>query len=616
MLEYNSTTQEYVGTPTMSRPKPKDKPTKGSKKSCKRKAEAEPNDELPLATHAMSIMLCGLTKRWKNIVGYHFTDNSFCPVECKDFIFEVVRKATDIGLIVKCIIMDNSTQNLRVQEELGVSVEKSEDACETCNTFLVPGVEEPIGVFVDPPHILKSQRNALFNNGEFVLDDYYVNEANLEYNKVEFKWIEKLVEFQAERQLLIAPHLSQKDIDLGNYAKMKVNLAVHVLSRETATALEFCVKHYPDHFPQEALTTAWFCGKVGKYWSIVSCRGSKQALSLAQPDKYKEAIDYMQWFMGMYVSTKLGPTHQGGLLPTQRGIIMSTTSYIWLANYMLKQPGVKFFKCGLVSNDPIESFHGCARAKNPKPTCLQFMRILKAICMCQVLEGPEYGSYESDECTNYLTDLKGFKAAQELAEQERVAKMAAENNNAAGEDFVQEQEDAEFANLLVEADVAEVNALAYLTGYLLYKTIVSSQSKCKTCQEHFVGDENDDQLWNELIRMKDYRIGALCRPTELANKMVKRAENLFRAEQDNLKHQKKTRLGDRMTSKLLLQWRTHFSDAPKCHLKLLATRFAKIRLHFYGVYLTKNLVTKQKKKLAKESRGSKSTADLYAENMK
>ena len=107
MMEYCTTNQEYIGTPTMSRPKPK--PVKpGSKKKRKRQPE------LPLATHAMSFMLCGLTKRWKNIIGYHFTDASFCPVECKDFIFELVRKATEIGLTVKCIVMDNSSQNLAV----------------------------------------------------------------------------------------------------------------------------------------------------------------------------------------------------------------------------------------------------------------------------------------------------------------------------------------------------------------------------------------------------------------------------------------------------------------------------------------------------------------------
>ena len=95
---------------------------KKTKKGTKRKAggkvlppENESNpEELSLATHAMSIMLCGLVVRWKNIVGYHFTDSTFNAEECRDFIYEVIQKATEIGLKVKCVVMDNSNLNLAV----------------------------------------------------------------------------------------------------------------------------------------------------------------------------------------------------------------------------------------------------------------------------------------------------------------------------------------------------------------------------------------------------------------------------------------------------------------------------------------------------------------------
>ena len=500
-------------------------------------------------------------------------------------------------------------------------METTDDGVETCNSFKVPGVEEPLTVFVDPPHLLKSQRNMLVNHGEFKLHDFYVKEANLSYDKVHWDWIEKMVQFQSERQLRIAPHLSEKDIDVkGTYAKMKVNLAMHVFSHETATALKYCVQNYPEVFSSDALTTAWFCDQVAQYFAIVSCRGNKLALSLQKPEEYEKAIKFLKWFMGLYTTTEIAPDQKGGLKPTQRGIIMSTTSYVWLADYMLRQPGIKFFKCGMVSNDPIENFHSCVRARNPKPTCLAFKRILRAICMCQCLEGSDYGSYQKDDSTNYLTDLKAFKEAQQRMEEERVAAMDEDNIKAEGDEFQEAFEDAEFAeaiaaDLVVEEDDAEINALAYLAGYLLHKTIMT-RSKCKTCQEAFVGDENDEQAANELIRLRDYRVGALCRPTELANKMVQWAENVFRGEQEKLMKQKQSRIGDKITSILKIHWEKHYPEAPKCHLKILAGRFAKLRLHFYGVHMTRKLVVKQKNKLTKESRASRSTAVMYAENMK
>ena len=145
--------------------------------------------------------------------------------------------------------------------------------------------------------------------------------------------------------------------------------------------------------------------------------------------------------------------------------------------------------------------------------------------MCQCLEGSDYGSYEKDGCTNYLTDLKAFKKAKA----ERVAAILDDNNQASGDDLLEANEDVAFAeaiadDLIVEEDEAEINALAYFAGYLLHKTIMS-RSECTTCQEYFVADENDQQLCNELIRLRDYRVGALCRPTKVANEMIEKKVN-------------------------------------------------------------------------------------------
>ena len=77
-------------------------------------AESTTPKKLPLAVHAMSLMLCGLTKRWKNIIGFHFTDHSFCPKECAEFYRQAIRKSFEAGSKVKAIVMDMSTQNLAV----------------------------------------------------------------------------------------------------------------------------------------------------------------------------------------------------------------------------------------------------------------------------------------------------------------------------------------------------------------------------------------------------------------------------------------------------------------------------------------------------------------------
>ena len=332
-------------------------------------------------------------------------------------------------------------------------------------------MDEEIYILADPPHLLKNIRNALFNHGEFTIHPYYVEELDLPSNKVKFEHIKKMVDFQEERQLKICPHLSHADIDIGKYGKMKVKYAKHVLSRETADSLEFCHKHYPQDFPIEVMTTSVFCAKIGKYYDQMTSRGIALAFSKKKPEELQQAFDYLRWFVRFYCSLTIGKKHKGGLLPTQRGVILATTSMIDLTIFMLEQEGVKFVRPGMISNDPIENFHSSVRARNKKPSCLNFMRITKAICMVQCLDGSIHGSYDQDgPGANVFNDLKALKEAKEAAlDLEEVDK-----ENTAALISLESQEDFEFSNMLVEEDISEINALAYLTGYLLKKTICRS----------------------------------------------------------------------------------------------------------------------------------------------
>ena len=121
-MEYNSTSQEYVGIPTLSKHKPEPKPKgKGNGKGRKRKLEEEEQksttepEQIRLATKAMSILVCGLTKRFKSIIGYNFTDTTFDQQECADFISEGIRKLYEVdGLICKALVMDMDTKNTGV----------------------------------------------------------------------------------------------------------------------------------------------------------------------------------------------------------------------------------------------------------------------------------------------------------------------------------------------------------------------------------------------------------------------------------------------------------------------------------------------------------------------
>jgi hypothetical protein len=59
-----------------------------------------------LATHALAFMLAGVTKRWKQVVAYEFTGNSFSANEFHDKVASILKKCTEIGLTVKVFISE------------------------------------------------------------------------------------------------------------------------------------------------------------------------------------------------------------------------------------------------------------------------------------------------------------------------------------------------------------------------------------------------------------------------------------------------------------------------------------------------------------------------------
>jgi hypothetical protein len=64
-----------------------------------------------IATHGLVYMLTGVTSRWKQVVGYHFTGKSFDADSVKVDIDSLISKAEHMGLHVDAIISDIGGQN-------------------------------------------------------------------------------------------------------------------------------------------------------------------------------------------------------------------------------------------------------------------------------------------------------------------------------------------------------------------------------------------------------------------------------------------------------------------------------------------------------------------------
>ena len=105
-LEFDMTNQCYCGTITLPL---------GKALIRKRRKETGFYDESKeLATHALSAFIGLLCGDIDQLVGFHFTGNSFCPEAVAKWLIKLVGSIREIGLKNMGICMDMGTQNIAI----------------------------------------------------------------------------------------------------------------------------------------------------------------------------------------------------------------------------------------------------------------------------------------------------------------------------------------------------------------------------------------------------------------------------------------------------------------------------------------------------------------------
>ena len=67
-----------------------------------------------LATHCITFLVCGIKSRWKQVIAYEFTSNSFDATEVAEYIKRLLKLLFDIGLKPRNVTMDMGPGNIPV----------------------------------------------------------------------------------------------------------------------------------------------------------------------------------------------------------------------------------------------------------------------------------------------------------------------------------------------------------------------------------------------------------------------------------------------------------------------------------------------------------------------
>ena len=189
-------------------------------------------DEDPIASHALAFLVRGLCTDLKHIIAYFFTGNVTSYQIMPLFWRTVAVLEVSRNLHVCAAVNDGASPNrkfFRLHSKLAKDVD-----CDV--VYKIPNIYAPsrfIFFFADSPHLLKTASNCLYNSGSGSRSRLMWNNGKY----VLFRHIADLFYSDQEFALHTLPKLTLEHIVLTPYSKMKVKLAVQILSKSVAIGL-------------------------------------------------------------------------------------------------------------------------------------------------------------------------------------------------------------------------------------------------------------------------------------------------------------------------------------------------------------------------------------------
>lgn len=361
-----------------------------------------------IASHALAFLVRGLCTDLKYIIGYYFTGNitsfQIMPIFWK--IVSVLEVSLDLRVVAA--VNDGASPN-RKFFNLHCNLAKEIKHAIVYKTLNVFAMSRFIYFFADSPHLMKTSRNCLYNSGSGSCSRYMWNNGNY----LLFRHIADLFYSDQDFALHSLPKLTLDHITLTSYSKMKVKLAVQVLSNSVAIALRESGK-------EEVLGTAMFCKMMNRFFDCTNVRSktehSRKRNDFLKPytscddERFTWLTDvFLKYLQDWKTSTLTRPGEYSAderskmfLSPqTYNGLQISVLSHVEAIQFLLKQ-GFEYVLSERFMQDILEDYFGHQRARgggrSDNPTAQQFgyndLTITTQRDIAPVIRGNVGGRYE------------------------------------------------------------------------------------------------------------------------------------------------------------------------------------------------------------------------------
>lgn len=426
-----------------------------------------------IANHALVFMACGLHKKWKQPVSFYFTKDTIKTGQLKNLLKETISALQGIGLSVLATICDQGSTNRSAIKQMCSSA-----TSEYTGPYFYVNNQKIFTLF-DPPHLLKSTRNALFKyNIQFGTN----KTAKVIHIKKCFD-IDKLKRFQGLRRI----RQSYFDIDKKSQLKMKVCVAARIFSNTMAAAMESMVSsNLTSKLPSEAMQTAEFIHDMDSLFDSFNGRTPKpekgkpyrRCMSQKSPHRHLwhsllSKIENWRFLSKNGMVSKVQ-------MPFKTGWITTIKAAIGLFDECQKR-GFRFLRTRALNQDPLENYFANIRslnAGNTNPNCYQFISTFKTSILNNLIDTHTQSRNCEQDDSSLLDNLQSFLLIECDTEEENIP--------------ISLYDDMEFKNVTIPADFNkekdddyDKQVTSYVSGFLIKK---QKTLNCTMCSENLTTD--------------------------------------------------------------------------------------------------------------------------------
>lgn len=533
------------------------------------------DDSNVLAKEVFVLMLVCINGSWKIPLGYFLTD-SLSGDQKSSIVTQCIKLAEETGVKIVSLTCDGPTSNITMGKMLGCSFEFPEIK----TTFQV--TDHNIHFFLDPCHMIKLVRNT-FGDRKMLIDG--------DGRYIKWEYIQKLNELQESEGLHLGNKLRRAHLNFFKQ-KMKVKLAVQLLSESVADSLQYCNQNLglKEFFGCEG--TVIFIKIINRIFDILNSRslaapGFKKALF----EKNIESITEFAHDAITYLSNLKFADNNELVVYSRRktgflGLIVGLKSGLELYNDLVRDHQLlSYIPLYKVSQDHLELFFSSIRSRggwNNNPTAQQFMGSYKRLLVRSEIREGGMGNCVPLEQINVLVCSSRNHNAEISAN--FISPRLIDNSFETEENLENVWKDHEYIfNNKIMSDCS-LQIVTYIAGFV--SKSLQKSVKCETCIQALIG--NKANFLNSLIAQKSH--GGLMYPSEDVVKICQKSEHFLRVHSDSL-HQKNllAMLSNKVISycieiNIFKCLKNHALENPNSHIyfltKAVCMKYLSIRIHF------------------------------------